>query len=109
MNWTHENIADWSRKTFPKLTRDQQKEKFFKEVKELQRATSYPEHLEELADVCIVLTILAFRFCVKWAQGCLYALQAGNDENLEEAINIKMDINSRRTWALINGEYRHID
>ena len=113
MKWTKEKIAEWSVKTFPSLTCEQQAEKLDLELDELMKAISPADRLEEKADVAIVLVILEVRFGCAWAGFCLACLLYGNGDEyanqILEAVDIKMDINAKRTWALINGEYRHID
>lgn len=113
MKWTKEKIAEWSVKTFPSLSAEQQMEKLEIELNELMKALTPADKLEEKADVYIVLAILEVRFGCGWAGFAFACLLYGNGDEyaqqIQEAVDIKMDINAKRTWALINGEYRHVD
>lgn len=109
MNWPRKKIVEWSEKTFPSLTKEQQLEKLELECREFTASQTPSQSLEELADICIVCAILEKRFNCSFAgiMSCTLINRYGQD--LKDAIDIKMDINTSRTWALINGEYRHVD
>lgn len=110
MNWDKKKIAEWSERTFPRLTAQQQEEKLAIELDELMKAKTPADKLEEKADVAIVLSILEERFGVYWAGFCLACLlYSDNGEDICKAVDIKMDINTKRTWVLVNGEYRYVD
>lgn len=108
MKWNRDKIAQWSRKTFPNLTKEQQLRKLEFESIEFVNSKEAHESLEELADICIVCAILERRFdcCFAGILSCCLINRYGDD--LKQAIDIKMDINSERKWNLIKGEYRHV-
>lgn len=117
MKWSKKSIAEWSEKTFPILDLVQQYHKADLEAREFFDAVESGDtiaSLEELADVYITQAILAFRFGKK--SGLLFCtlIEAQDElnkpyEKVMDAVDVKMDINASRTWALINGEYRHVD
>jgi hypothetical protein len=104
-----EDVLKWHYATFPKETEKGQYFKVCSEIVEMWGAgTDEKEHLKEKADVCIALISLAFRYDSEMAQLMLCnMLYERRDEELLQAIKDKMEVNKKRTWKKVNGEYRH--
>ena len=85
MKWTDKEIVEWHKKTFPKITKEEQISKVYEEVKELVMAIMNKEGedriREEYIDVYIASLVLDKRF-----------------NGLEKAIEDKMDKNVKRKW-----------
>ena len=89
MKWTDEKIVEWHKKTFPKATPDSQIAKMEGELGEL---------LLEAADTYIAATNAEKRFgsvAARVIKGLLYKILG---EALLEAVDMKMDINVKRTF-----------
>ena len=89
MKWTDEKIVEWHKETFPKATPDSQIAKMESELGEL---------LLEAADVYIAATNAEKRFgsvAARVIKGLLYKILG---EALLEAVDMKMDINVKRTF-----------
>lgn len=106
------SIIKWSEETFGNnITLEGQLSKF-KEEKVEWLATNR-EDIEELADLAIVASSIA-RFSVVEAMFCFGRVEeelchsSFTTQELEEAINKKMQKNLLRNWEKKDGQYQHI-
>ncbi len=100
------SISDWHKATFPNHTREQQILKFFEEGREYFLSGS----LEELADFCIVSIVLNDRYDESSFANIAFNEAMNSKFSLEDiqyAIEKKMEINKKRHWVLKDGVYRH--
>ena len=115
MKETIESIVQWSRETFPEATLIGQLNKFKDEKEEWERAPYNSEaELFELADMFIVACSIA-RFSATEAMYCLRVtadkleLSYFTTQDLERAIDKKMEINRARKWCIKDGNYQHTE
>lgn len=106
-------IAKWSEETFEdNITLEGQLEKFLDERKEWLESDR--KDLSELADLTIVASSVA-RFSLIDAALCFAHIDAElklsgfSADDLETAINKKMQINRKRKWSVGKGNYQHIE
>lgn len=107
------SIAKWHEETFPDADLDGQIEKFNEEYDEFYNTNSVSEMIDELADLFIVSCGIA-RFST--ADAMFYFHETDHVlgthripyEDLQEAIDKKMEKNRKRVWAKQeNGSYHH--
>lgn len=110
-----ESIAQWSRETFPNATLLGQLNKFKDEKEEWEASPSNSEaELFELADMFIVACSIA-RFSATEAMFCLRRVAdilentCFATQDLERAIDKKMEINRARKWCIQDGNYQHTE
>ena len=115
MKETIASIVQWSRETFPEATLRGQLRKFKDEKEEWEKAPSNSEaELFELADMFIVACSVA-RFSATEAMYCLMVaaekleLSCFATQDLERAIDKKMEINRARNWCIKDGNYQHTE
>jgi hypothetical protein len=107
------SIAKWSEETFgDNITLEGQLEKFLDERKEWLESDR--KDLSELADLMIVASSVA-RFSLVDAALCFSHIDAElklsgfSADDLETAINNKMQTNRKRKWTIGKGNYQHIE
>jgi hypothetical protein len=107
------SIAKWSEETFgDNITLEGQLEKFLDERKEWLESDR--KDLSELADLTIVASSVA-RFSLVDAAVCFAHIDAELKlsgfpaDDLETAINNKMQINRKRKWGKGKGNFQHIE
>ena len=112
MNETILSIANWSQEVFPDANLEGQLNKF--RLEKAEWLASKREDIEELADMAIVASSIA-RFSVVEAMFCFGRAEeelchsSFTTQELEEAINKKMQKNLLRTWEKKDGQYQHIE
>ena len=105
-------IIEWHEKAFPNATEFAQYKKANEEIIEMWEAGINPtRRLEEKADVCIALIVLAYRFNSQIAQLLLIGIfYERMDLQLLEAIQDKMKINKKRKWVQNEeGVFHHVN
>ena len=110
-----ESIAQWSRETFPDATLIGQLNKFKDEKEEWEETPCNTEdELFELADMFIVACSVA-RFSATEAMYCFRSVAEKLEiscfatQDLERAIDKKMEINRARKWCIKSGNYQHTE
>lgn len=106
------SIIEWHETTFPDATLMGQEEKFEKEYKEYKE--SGKKDILELADMFIVACGVA-RFPNGSGSAILCFVRTSNEleksnftgDELQEAVDKKMEINRQRKWNFENGVYQH--
>lgn len=113
MKETVASIIKWSEETFgDNITLEGQATKFYDELNEWL-ATDRTD-ITELADLAIVASSVA-RFSVIEAMFCFDAVEEElyrsqfTEQQLEDAIDDKMQINRQRKWSIGKGNYQHIE
>lgn len=104
------DILSWHKKTFPDVKLEGMLLKLEEELGELVEAVKKGDAVEELketADVYIVARILLDRFQSHIGGYFIGLLGEYPVENLEEAVEKKMEINRNRKWNRTNGVYKH--
>lgn len=89
MRWADEDIVEWNKKTFRDATLDSQIAKMDEELREL---------LSEAADLYIAATSADLRFGSIIAKVVRFSLLEIFGQLLLDAVDIKMDINVKRTF-----------
>lgn len=111
--WTKKEIVDWHRKAIPECTLAQQYSKVNREAQEFLYAKHHNDKagmLEEMADIYIVNVVLAVRYNNNMAKLlCRWIENFRNFETIKEAVDSKMDINAKRKFKWLNGEWRHFE
>ena len=115
MKETIDSIILWHEQTFPDATMNGQIEKWFDEEKEFkQTRQGTDEEIYELADLVIVSAGimrfnygLGFDFLSKTLQYMIDADYIGTV--LWEVVKEKMQINRNRKWAIVKGNYQHVE
>ena len=103
-------ITEWSKQVFPDLTMEAQLKKLDEELGELVEAIKKEDEAEELketADLYIVARILNDRFNSYIGAFFLGMIHNSEVENIEQAVEKKMEINRNRKWNVKNGVYKH--
>lgn len=111
--WTKNSIADWHRKALPECTLAQQYSKANREAREFFYAKHHQDNagmLEEMADIYIVNVVLTTRYNNDMARLiCRWIECSKSFERIRQAVDDKMDINAKRKFAWIKGEWRHVE
>ena len=115
MKETIASIILWHEQTFPDATMKGQIEKWFDEEKEFKKTIQgTEEELFELADMVIVSAgimrfsyKLGFDYLARTLQYMINADYVG--QALWEAVEVKMQINRKRKWAISKGNYQHVE
>lgn len=97
---------------FPLATIDSQIEKLEEELSEIEKADSYYNTINELAD-CFIVCWGIYRFTPKVALLCASSIlgvaeQFGLKSVLLKSANAKWEFNKSRKWKYENGVYHHI-
>lgn len=106
-----EKMAKEHEKLFPKATLESQVWKLEEEIAEYQEAKGFEESLKEMADIVIVCGGL-YRWCpllaeTIYCERAQYTLYYWEDE-LEEEVKRKWQINLKRKWKWNGKTYHHI-
>lgn len=114
MEETIETIMQWHKETFPDTTLEEQMDKFELEAKEYDQATKREEKIKEFIDMNIVCYGIKRikETASKPFEDRLLSIRADLRMTLGEhrrALESKMEINRKRKWHKVNGEYRHVD
>ena len=100
-----EDIVNWSKSSFPDLTKEKQTLKLHEEISELESAETEEEKMYEMADVFIVATILYKRFNCELGKRFMRFYDMFQVEPYVENI---MKKNKSRIWKKVeNGTYHH--
>jgi hypothetical protein len=108
--WNLRTIGLWNKATFPYETVRGQRLKCSSEAREYFNAKTYNERIEELADFYIANAGLDGRFNEDGGRlVCELMRDLPNWDEINEAVQNKMEINLTRTWEKTNtGEHRHV-
>ncbi len=108
--WTISSIGKWNRETFPDTNANEQRLKALSEAREYYSANGYKEMIKELADFYIVNAGLAGRFVDEGGHlVCDLIRETPMWFEVNQAVQDKMEINSKRVWHKENGEWRHVE
>lgn len=106
-NWTIRDIAVWQENTFGPSVRSQTM-KAKCEAREYIKAKKHQKRWERV-DWFIAQCWLAYFKKEPNAIMSLEMMQLLPDwEEIQQDINVKMEINLKRTWANVRGEWRHV-
>ncbi len=108
--WNIKSIGIWNKETFPDETTAGQRMKAKKEAAEYLAAQSYERRIQELADFYIANAGLASRFGDEGGNlVCLLIRDLPYWGEVNKEVQSKMEINQKREWERVYGEYRHIE
>lgn len=107
-----EKMAKEHEKLFPQADLTSQCLKAGEEIREFKSAKGTAQVVKELADVAICC-IGIYRFDRDIAEyiymtAMSYADTLGLRSSIEEEVNRKWDINTKRKWVFKNGVYKHV-
>lgn len=106
--WNKSSIAVWNKEKFRENTAFEQRVKCDKEAEEYFAAKSYPNRMEELADFYIANAGLGYRFGRGSGKLICQLIEDSPWWNeVNKAIQAKMEINQTRTFVKKDGEWRH--
>lgn len=111
--WTKEKIAEWHKQALPDCTLAQQYSKANREAREYIYAKLHDDKagmLEEMADIYIVNVVLRMRYNNDMARLiCRWIEGFKSFDKIRQAVDDKMDVNAKRKFAWVKGEWRHVE
>lgn len=106
--WNKTSIAVWNKKFFRENSAFEQRVKCDREAEEYLSSPNYIKRMEELADFYIANAGLGYRFgCASGKLVCRLLEDSPWWNDVNEAIQQKMEINQARKFIKKNGEWRH--
>ncbi len=107
-----EKMAKEHEKLFPNATLESQVWKLEEEIAEYQKANGFEDGLKEMADIVIVCGGL-YRWCPLLAEAIYCGASEDTlyywEDELEEEVNRKWQINLKRKWEWNGKTYHHVE